>query len=151
MFVPVTGGAINGNLYLNSTIITHGIIETSNIITTPITANTNFDVITQSVQYFTANAASNTTLNIRGNSETSLNTYLSTGNSTSVVLMFTNGTGNTYFPNVIQIDGTPITPKWQGGTTVTSGDANAIDVYGFTVIKTANSTYTVLASQTKFA
>jgi hypothetical protein len=155
-FLAQTGGSVSGNTYFNantffnSTIFTRGIIENANIIATPIGANTNFDIITQAVQYYTANAASNTTINIRGNSVTTLNSLMNTGNTASIVLLFTNG-ANTYYPNVIQVDGSPVTPKWQGGTTVTAGNSAAIDSYGFTVIKTGNATFTVLASQTKFS
>ena len=53
---------------------------------------------------------------------------------------------------MIQVDGANVTPKWQGGTAVTAGNANVIDVYSFTIIKTAATpTYVVLGSQTKFA
>jgi len=154
-FLATSGGSVTGNTYFsantffNSTIFTKGIIETANIIATPIGANTNFDIITQAVQYYTANAASNTTINIRGNSVTPLNSLMNTGNTASIVLLFTNG-ANTYYPNVIQVDGSPVTPKWQSGTTVTAGNSAAIDSYRFTVIKTGNATFTVLASQTKF-
>jgi hypothetical protein len=49
------------------------------------------------------------------------------------------------------VDGTTITPKWQGGTAPSAGNASSIDSYTFTIIKTASATYTVLASQVKFA
>ena len=50
-----------------------------------------------------------------------------------------------------QIDGTVVTAKWQGGTTPSSGNASSIDAYVFVIIKTGASSYTALASQTKFA
>jgi hypothetical protein len=55
-----------------------------------------------------------------------------------------------YYLNAYQIDGVGVTPKWQGGTAPTSGNANSTDVYVFNAIKTANATYTVLGSQTQF-
>jgi hypothetical protein len=66
------------------------------------------------------------------------------------VWLNTNGT-TAYYPNVIQVDGSSVTPKWQGGTAPTAGNASSIDAYVFTIIKTASATFTVLASQTKFA
>ena len=51
----------------------------------------------------------------------------------------------------LQIDGVAVTPKWAGGAAPTSGSADSIDVYTFTVIKTANATFTVLASKSDFA
>jgi hypothetical protein len=76
---------------------------------------------------------------------------LATGQSTTIALLWTNG-ASAFYPNVIQVDGSNVTPKWQGGTAVTAGNANATDVYAFTIIKTAATpTYVVLGSQTKFA
>ena len=113
------------------------------------TANVNFDVITQGILLFTANASANTTINIRGNSTVPLNNVLSTGQSVSIVLMSPQG-ATAYYLNAYQIDGVGVTPKWQGGTAPTSGNANSTDVYVFSAIKTANATYTVLGSQTQF-
>ena len=64
--------------------------------------------------------------------------------------MVTNGS-TAYYPTAFQIDGVSVTPKWSGGTAPSSGNANTIDVYTFTIIKTASATYTVLGAQTKFA
>lgn len=113
-------------------------------------ATTNFDVLTQAVQYYTTNASANFTFNIRGDSTTALNTIMATGQSCTIALLVTNGT-TAYYPTAYQVDGTSVTPKWQGGTAPTAGNASALDVYVLTVIKTASATFTVLASQTKFA
>jgi len=51
---------------------------------------------------------------------------------------------------VIQVDGTTVTAIWQGGTAPTTGNASSTDVYTYTALKTAASTYTVLAAQTQF-
>lgn len=113
------------------------------------TANVNFDVITQSILYYTGNATANTTINLRGSSTVPLNNVLANGQSVSVVFMNTQG-ATPYYVSACQIDGVGVTPKWQTGSAPTSGNANAIDTYCFTAIKTANATYTVLASQTQF-
>lgn len=117
---------------------------------TAMTGTVNFDTITQSILYYTSNASANATLNFRGSSTVSLNTMMAVGESLSVVFMNTNGS-TAYYPNAFTIDGTSVTPKWQGGTAPSSGNASAIDAYGFTIIKTGSATYTVLASQTKFS
>lgn len=115
------------------------------------TATTNFDYATQSIQYYTSNATTNFTLNLRGNSSTTLNSLLLVGQSITMVLMVTNG-ATPYRPTTIQIDGTTVTPEWQGGTAPAAGNANSIDVYSLTVIKTAGTpTFLVLAAQTQFA
>jgi hypothetical protein len=140
-----TGLSVAGN------VTTRAILETATITATAPPAPTNFDIVTQAVQYYTANATANVTLNFRGNSNITANVLLATGQSTTIALLWTNG-ATAYYPNVIQVDGANVTPKWQGGTAVTAGNANAIDVYAFTIIKTAATpTYVVLGSQTKFA
>lgn len=124
--------------------------EVATVSATSATGTINYDVITQSVLYYTSNSGGNWTLNIRGDSTTSLNTFMSTGQSMTVVFLVTNGSP-AYYNNVLQIDGSSVTPKWQGGTAPTTGNASSIDAYTYTVIKTASATYTVFASQTKFA
>jgi hypothetical protein len=75
---------------------------------------------------------------------------MSTGDTITTTLMVTNG-GTGYYPSTIQIDGVTVTPKWQNGVAPTSGNASSIDIYCFAIIKTASATYTVIASQSKFA
>jgi hypothetical protein len=124
--------------------------ETVTVSATAMATSLNFDAITQSILFYTTNATANSSINFRGNASTSLNTMMSTGQSLSVVFLNTNG-ATPYYLNAFTIDGTSVTPKWQGGTAPTSGNASSIDAYVFTIIKTASATYTVLASQTKFA
>jgi hypothetical protein len=123
--------------------------ETATVSTANATANVTLNAITQSILYYTGNATANTTINITGNSTVSLNNVMANGQSISVVFMNTQG-ATAYYVNGYQIDGVAVTPKWQSGTAPTSGNVNSIDVYSFTAIKTANATYTVLASQTQF-
>ena len=127
-----------------------GILENANIVAAASTGTINIDTITSTVWYYTTNASANFTLNFRGNSGTTLNTLLATGQAITVVFLNTNG-ATPYYPTVYQVDGTGITPKWQGGTAPSAGNASAIDAYTVTIIKTATSTYTLLAAQTKFA
>ena len=102
--------------------------------------------------YFTTNSSSNYTVDIIGNDTNTLNSILSVGESLTLAYLAPNGS-TAYYMTSIQVDGTTtgVTTKWQGGTAPTTGNANSIDVYTFTVIKTASATFTVLASQTKFA
>jgi hypothetical protein len=61
-------------------------------------------------------------------------------------------TNSTFYVSTITIDGssTNVTLEYQGGSAPTSGNAG-IDVYSFTVIKTATTpAYTILAAQTQF-
>lgn len=136
------------------TITTYGnikaLFEASTVTASAPAATTNFDVVTQAVQYYTSNASANFTFNIRGDGSTTLNSILGIGQSVTIALMVTNGT-TAYRPTVFQIDGATVTPKWQAGYTPTTGNASSIDVYTFSVVKTASATYVVLASQTQYA
>ena len=126
------------------------IVEPANVVGTAPTSTTNFYLSSGAVQYYTANTANNWTLNFAFSSGTSLNTAMAVGDSISCTMIVTNST-TAYYPSAFTIDGTSVTPKWQGGSAPTSGDASALDSYTFVIIKTASATYTVLASQTKFA
>ena len=105
---------------------------------------------TQSVLYYTSNASANWTVNLTFSAGTTLNTAMATGQSLTVAFLVTQG-ATAYYNNVVQVDGTTVTPKWQGGTAPTSGNASSIDIYTYTIIKTGSAAFTVLASQTKFA
>lgn len=124
--------------------------ETTTVSATAATGTINYDVTTQSVLYYTTNASGNFTVNFRASSGTSLNTALATGQTITVVFLCTNG-GTAYYNSAVQVDGASVTPKWQGGTAPTAGNASSIDSYVYTIVKTASATFTVFASQTKFA
>ena len=125
------------------------VIEKANATATGMSANTTFDVITNPILYFTSNATANTTINFRGNSVITMNNLLANNQSVSCVFMNTNG-ATAYLPTVFQVDGSAVTPKWQGGSAPTTGNTLSVDTYVFSFIKTANATYTVLASQSQF-
>jgi hypothetical protein len=110
-----------------------------------------YDILSNNaITYYTSNASANWTLNVRGNSGTTLNSILSTGQSLTIAFAVTNGS-TAYYQTALQIDGSSITPKWQGGSSPTSGNINSIDIYSITIIKTGNAAFTVWESQTKFA
>jgi hypothetical protein len=123
--------------------------ETVTVSATAATGTINYDVTTQSVVYYTSNASANWTMNFRASSGTALNTAMSTGQSVTVVFMATNG-ATAYYNNVVQIDGSTVTPKYQSGSTWTTGYPSSIDVYTYTIIKTGSATFTVLASLVPF-
>lgn len=129
---------------------TPNIVETATVSATAATGTIAYDLTTQSVLYYTSNASANWTVNFRASSTTSLNTALAVGESVTAVFMVTQGATARY-NSAVQVDGTAVTPKWQGGSAPTSGNANSIDVYTYSIIKTASATFTVLASVTKFA
>jgi len=123
--------------------------ETMTISATAATGTINYDVTTQSVLYYTSNASANWTVNFRGSSGTSLNTLMSTGQSMTVTFLVTQGS-TAYYNNAVQVDGSSVTPKYQGGTAWSAGNASAIDAYTYTIVKTGNAAFTVFAAQTQF-
>jgi hypothetical protein len=124
--------------------------EVATVSATAATGTINYDVTTQSVQYYTSNASANWTVNFRASSGTSLNTAMTTGQSVTVAFLVTQGS-TAYYNNVVQVDGTTVTPKYQGGTAPAAGNASSVDVYMYTIVKTGSAAFTVFASQTKFA
>ena len=139
----------------NANLISPVLQSPEEVITLSATAATgtiNVDLATSAIHYYTANSAADWTFNFRGDGSTTLNSMLNVGGTISVAFMITNGS-TAYKPAAtsVTIDGNTVTPKWSGGTAPASGNANSIDVYTFTIIKTASATYTVLAAQTKFA
>lgn len=113
----------------------------------------NFDFLTQGVLYYTSASTSNFTLNVRGNSGTTLNSVMNVGDSATIVVVSTQGATSWSMASSIQIDGSTsgVTTKWASQIPATSsGGTSGIDCYSITIIKTASATFTVLASLTKF-
>ena len=105
---------------------------------------------TAGVYYYTSNATTNFGVTFDFSASFDLNFKMAIGESITFVLLVTNG-ATAYYPTSYSVVFTSVTPKWQGGTAPTGGNINSIDAYSYTIIKTANNTFTVLASQTKFA
>jgi hypothetical protein len=150
----LSGGGTSGTVTLSiasaqSDLVIKGFEEDVNVVASAATGTINFDVSTASVWYYTSNASANHTLNFRYSSGATLSSVLAVGDAITLVWLNTNG-ATAYYPNVIQIDGSAVTPKVPAA--IAAGNATAIDAYVFTIIKTAATpTYTVLETQTKFA
>jgi len=113
-------------------------------------ANTiNYDVNTQQVLLYQGNATANVTLNIRGNGSATLDSVMETNSSVTVAFGMTSN-ATAYYVDLVQIDGTNVTPLWQGGAP-TAGTANTTEVYVINAVKTAANTYTVFGSVTAFS
>lgn len=130
---PITNTATHNNSLLKSP------EERCTVSATAATGTVAFDTQTQGVLFFTSDATANFTLNF-----TNVNSNLTTGDSISCVFLNTNG-ATAFYPTAFQVDSGSVTPKFSGGTAPTAGNANAIDAYSFTIIKTAEATFTVLA------
>ena len=88
-------------------------------------------------------------MNFRGNGSNSLDSLMSTGQSITVVFLATQGS-TAYYNNAVTVDGASVTPKYQGGTAWSSGNASGVDAYSYTIVKTGSATFTIFASQTQF-
>ena len=80
-------------------------------------------------------------------SPSNINTFMAVNDVLSVTIMNT-GAANAYFGG-LSIDGASQTVNWAGGSPPSDGSAK--DMYVFTIVKTAASTYTVFGTQTKTA
>jgi hypothetical protein len=142
--LPLTGGTISGSLTVNSTTSIQEVIEAV-ATDTSTTGTITFDVLSGAVKYFNTAQTANRTIDF-----TNANTTMAIGESMTFAVLMTQ-TGTAYYLNAYEIDSVAVTPKWQGGTAPAAGNINSIDSYGFTIIKTADATFTVAASQTQFA
>jgi hypothetical protein len=158
----VAGGAGAGSfttLSASSTASLTGALSISNLITagekttvsaTAAASTIQYDMLTQSILYYTTNATGNWTINLRGNGSTTLNSVMAIGETRTITFLAAQGSP-AFYQTGLTIDGAAVTPKWQNGVTPTSGNTSGIDVYVLAIVKTASATFTVLESSTKFA
>jgi len=117
------------------------------------------DISTQSVIFYNTATTNPWSLNFRASSGTPLSSFMSQGQSVTVAVLAQIGAVTNAFNSALSVGGSAVTIdgvapaalRWQGGTAPTTGNANSIDVYTYTIIRTGPSSYTVLASQTRFA
>jgi len=125
--------------------------EKWNVAASAATGTISVDLKTAGAWYYTSDATANWTLNFRGDSGATLDSLVGVGESVTVAFLATNG-GTAYYASAFQVDGSSVTPIWSGGSAPSAGNANSVDAYIFTIIKTAATpTYEVIASLTQFA
>jgi hypothetical protein len=117
--------------------------------TSAVPVSINVYVNTASVYYYTGFVSGAETFNFSFSSGTTLNTAMAVNDSVTCVVMLA-PTTTTGYPTTFTIDGTSITPKWLGGFAPTQSNSGNIDAYTFTIIKTASSTFTLLAAQSTY-
>ena len=141
---PLASPTFTTKATVDGTLDIEEVYEKVTVLTTT-TGTITFDTTAQAVELYTANQTANRTINF-----SNVNANLAVGQSITVAIIMQQGS-TAYYLNAYQVDGSSVTPKWQGGSAPTGGNASSIDSYTFTIIKTADATFTVLASQTKFA
>lgn len=148
--VDIVGGGITatgiGTFY--SGLNTEDILaEEVNVTAGKLSDNTNIDVENGMVHLFTTTETTTSTPNIRYNGSTALNARMSIGQSI-VVTLITTAAAAAYSAN-ITIDGGAVTENWIGGSAPSDGGSSGVDIHTFTIIKTADATFTVIGNQSK--
>lgn len=124
--------------------------EKTTVTSNPVAPTAGFYVTDQSVMLHTSNQTQNWTLDITGNAAYTLNYMLNVGQSITVVQMVTQGS-TAYYCTAVYVDGDPpANIHWLGGTAPSAGVANGVDVYTYTIVKTADDVFTVFASLTSW-
>lgn len=125
-----------------------GVNENAQTSGTGLSGTLNFDQNTYAIYWSTANATGNWTLNVRGDSSTTLNSSMSTGDVVTVVVVSTQGS-TAYYQSAMQIDGASVTPKWIGGAP-SAGTASSTELYQFWIRKTGDAAFSVLGMKLAF-
>lgn len=136
--ITATSADINGPLAIEE-------VKEKVTIDTTTSGTLTFNTQTQAVIFLSANQSANRTINF-----TNVNANMAVGESMTFAVLATQGS-TAYYLNAYQVDSSSVTPKWSGGSAPTAGNASGIDAYSFTLVKTANATFTVLASVTQYA
>lgn len=162
------GGSISGAGNANLGIVTASRLNSTGIITSVgldltgqlreqvnITAgklsdNTNINIDNGMLHHFTTAETTTATPNIT--STAGLNTSMAVGDAISVTLVTTAAAAG--YASTVHIDGSIIstnsgTLNWTGGTAPAAGGSSGVDIYAYTIMKTASGKYTVIASLTK--
>ena len=109
--------------------------------------NTNINIEDGMVHLFTTAESTTSTPNIRYNGSTALNAKMRIGQSI-VVTLITTANASAYSAN-ITIDGSAVTERWIGGSAPSDGGSSGVDIHSFTIIKTADATFTVIGNHSK--
>ena len=124
--------------------------ESVNITAGKLSDNTNINLDNGMLHLFTTAETTTATPNIISN--TGINTDLSVGDALSVTVVTTAAAAG--YAATVHIDGLSLganagSLNWTGGTAPTAGGASGVDIYAYTIMKTASNKYTVIASLTK--
>ena len=128
------------------------LIERVNVVANKLSAASNIDLEDGMMHLFTTTETTTLTPNIRINSSTTLNDTMATGDAISVTIVTTAAAAG--YAATVNIDGATVgtnggTLNWTGGSAPSDGGSSGVDIYAYTIMKTASATYTVVATQTK--
>ena len=114
---------------------------------TAVNTDANCNIDSGLVHYRTANLGS-TANTVYLTSNVGINTIMATGDIMNFTVIHAVNSSSSYINN-LRIEGVDQTESWVGGSAPTDGGTSGVDIYSFTIIKTADNTYTTIGNQTK--
>ena len=122
--------------------------EEVEVSSTTLNSGSTIDLELGMVHYRTANLGATITPNVRYSSSKTLNATMSIGEGiTLTIITFANNAA--YYVSGLNIDGNSASINWIGGSAPSDGGTAGVDIYTFNIIKTANTSFTVIGNQTK--
>ena len=126
--------------------------EQVNITAGKLSDNLNINLDNGMIHHFTTTETTTATPNIM--STTGINTDVQIGEAISVTVVTTAAAAG--YAATVHIDGVTVgtnggTLNWTGGDAPSAGGASGVDIYAYTIMKTASSKYTVIATLTTTA
>ena len=121
--------------------------EKVNVTAGKLSDNLNIDLANGMVHLFTTAESTTAVPNIRVDGSTSLNSVMAIGESVVVTLITT--ANASAWSEHMTIDGVAQTERWIGGSAPDAGGSAGVDIHSFTIIKTADATFTVIGNHSK--
>ena len=148
--ITVTGGInASGLSTFSGFAVTPGecIKETAKITSTAWNSSGDLNISNGNVVYNSGGTgAGGVDLNIT--SDVGINTSMKVGEVLTVTGIVS-CTNTSHYVDGLKIDHNTVLLSWVGGSAPTDGGGSAFDAYSFTIVKTANAAYSVIANQTK--
>jgi len=147
----MSAGAITSNtLASNLSISLSRVLESANINSIGIGGNVNIDVANSTVFFFNANTTANVTFNLRANTQNTFDSVTSIGQTTSLAIVVKHGTVR-HEAN-LAIDGVVQAIHYAANTRPANVSISSaeINLFNYSVFKTAANTYTIISANTLF-
>jgi hypothetical protein len=109
--------------------------------------NTNLNVSNGNVFLFTTQETTTCTPNLRWDGSTTLNSKVNVGDMIAITVITTAAAGG--YSAQLTIDGAAVTENWVGGSAPSAGGSSGKDIYSYTIVKTADATFTVIGNLVK--
>jgi len=122
--------------------------EEVNVVANKLSAANNIYVENGMVHLFTTAESTTSTPNIKYNAGTDLNDKMSIGQSI-VVTVITTANAAGYSANLTIDGGSNRTVRWIGGSAPSGGGSSGVDIHTYTIIKTADDTFTIIGNHSK--